>query len=117
MGPVYEKGKMMYAIRQSNAVNMNAVCLHNSNNNFSNLAKVPWDFKVGDVITIEYNPAGMNLVFLKNSKQRFEMPVDFDINFPMYPFVGLKFEGDSVRIVNSLEKGGMVSKFFSKLIK
>lgn len=117
MGPVYEKGKMMYAIRQSNLPNENAVSLHNSNSNFSNQAIVPWDFKVGDVITIEYLPEKLSLAFWKNSKQRFDMPVDFDISKPIYPFVGLKFEGDAIRIVNSLDKEGMVSKFISKIIK
>lgn len=79
----------MYSIRQSAKEGANAVCLHNSRDEFSNKDQVPWDFKMGDVITLKYIEEKNTLQYIKNGGNLFEMPLDKETN-KFYPFVGLK---------------------------
>ena len=57
----------MYAIRQGRH-KANAVTLHNSREDFSNVDKVPFDIDVGDTISIKYDKAANNITFTKNYK-------------------------------------------------
>lgn len=97
-GNLYEMGKKMYAIRQGPKLNDKCVSLHNSNKVYSNQQKVPWDFVMNDVITLEYDEGKNVLNFWKNGAQKFWMPLDKQtVNF--YPFVGMKYENDCIKIV------------------
>lgn len=101
----------MYSIRQSAKEGANAVCLHNSRDEFSNKDQVPWDFKMGDVITLKYIEEKNTLQYIKNGGNLFEMPLDKETN-KFYPFVGLKHEDDSVKILSAKKKG-----FFSSIFE
>lgn len=70
-GHLYAIGNRMWAIRQSPKVGANAVSLHNSLEEYSNVDKVPFDFDVGDIITIRYFESKNSITFIKNDKETF----------------------------------------------
>lgn len=98
-GDLYRMGNKMWAIRQSPKPGANGVCLHNSLQEFSNIDRVPFDYDVGDILSIKYDENKNNITFIKNFKETFEMPLDHSIS-QFYPFVGLKFNKDSVRVLS-----------------
>ena len=55
MGPVYEKGMKMYAIRQNKIPGTSAFSLHNSIDAYANQQIVGWDFQMGDIIKLTYD--------------------------------------------------------------
>lgn len=52
-GKLYKINNGMYGIRQNESVGGKAVTLHSSNKDYSDQYIVPWDFRIGDEITIE----------------------------------------------------------------
>lgn len=96
-GDLYRMGNKMWAIRQSPMVGANGICLHNSLQEFSNVDRVPFDYGVGDTLSIKYDENKNSISFIKNNDQTFIMPLDDSIK-QFYPFVGLKFNKDSVRV-------------------
>lgn len=95
----------MYGIRQNQCINEKAVTLHNSNKDYSDQYIVPWDFKMGDEITIEIflnRMKEMWVLFLWNETLIFQMPLDHDSSIEYHPFVGLKYNGDEIGIVDQL---------------
>lgn len=67
-GNLYMMGNKMYAIRQSGNPGKNGICLHNSVDIYSNKDKVPFDFGVGDIITIRFIESKNSIIFIKNAK-------------------------------------------------
>ena len=53
---------------------------------------------MGDLITLRLK--GDNILFVKNGKEEFLMPLNRKDNETIYPFVGMKCTGDKISIVN-----------------
>ena len=91
-------GKSMIAIRQHEKEGKPAKTLHDSLHEYSNQAKVGWDFGVGDTITIGIDFGEKKIVFEKNKEKSFMMPLGTNKK-EFFAFVGMKCTGDRISIV------------------